>query len=163
MWKIHFIHLCCAINNETCILISNSSPDFMTHSSSCFIGHTQLPCNIGCWYAMLCVYSSKDEIKPRCHLGLWLIKNGSIKNTKCLVTVQTSYSSQIRSIQTRRSTPDAFHYFQLRYIFQTIVFILKYAIEFISIHFFLHTSTCGDNFQIKNKTNTWSLGSGKVG
>ncbi|WP_342253329.1 hypothetical protein [Spiroplasma endosymbiont of Zeiraphera isertana] len=24
---------------------------------------------------------------------------------------------------------------------------MKYAIEFISIHFFLHTSTCGDNFQ----------------
>ncbi|BET38600.1 hypothetical protein SAP269_11890 [Spiroplasma ixodetis] len=57
------------------------------------------------------------------------MKNGVIKNTKCLMTFQTSYSSQIRNIQTIRSTPDTFHYFQLRYIFQTIVFILKYAIE----------------------------------
>ncbi len=65
MWKIHFIHLHYALNNELRFLLSNGTSDFMTHSLSCFQGHSQFFCNISWWNSMFGVYSSKDEIKPR--------------------------------------------------------------------------------------------------
>ncbi|WP_286641858.1 IS3 family transposase [Spiroplasma ixodetis] len=43
--------------------------------------------------SMFSVYSSKDEIKSKSQRCLWLVKNGAMKNTKCLMTFQTSYSS----------------------------------------------------------------------